>query len=101
LLPSALPSNRETADELVKCRKEWQQALESWNVLESQQVKEWQAEARRADLLHVLKVRFEKEVPADIVAAVQALSDWDELSRWFDAALKAESLDAFRAVVEH
>lgn len=26
--------------ELAKCRHEWQQALEGWNVLESQQVKE-------------------------------------------------------------
>jgi hypothetical protein len=94
--------------ELAKCRTDWQQALEGWNVLESQQVKEWQAAARtearletkRADLLQVLRGRFRKEIPADLVAAVQALTDWDELSRWFDAAVQAKSLAAFRTAIQ-
>jgi hypothetical protein len=83
--------------------------LEGWNVRESQQVLEWQAEARkeglvegkvqdaREKLLQVLQVRFGMDVPADFSAQVQAQDDLNVLNRWFQQALTAATLDDFRA----
>lgn len=86
--------------ELTHCVTQWQQALEGWNVRESQVVLGWKLEARRADLLHVLRVRFRTEVPADLAAVVEGISDPDELTRWFNAALTSDSLEEFRAAVQ-
>jgi hypothetical protein len=97
--------------ELTDCRPVWQKALEGWNVRESQQVLEWQAEARkeglvegkveeaRAKILRVLQVRFGADVPADLSALVEAQANLDVLNRWFDQALTAATLDDFRAAV--
>ncbi len=67
----------------------------------SQVVEEWReegrVEAQRAALLRALTLRFRSPVPADLVAAVEALTTMQELSRWFDASLTAASLDEFRA----
>jgi hypothetical protein len=108
------PSNRLRADyaglalifaELAGCRNEWYQALEEWNMRQSQQVLEWKREERvesvRDCLLHTLEVRFQTAVPADLAAAVQTVINLDQLNQLFDAALRAESLDAFRAAVQH
>ena len=78
---------------------EWRQALEGWNMRESQQVLEWQAETKRADLLRLLELRFQALVPGELIAAVEALTEWEELSRWFDAAATAASVEEFRARV--
>ena len=75
--------------ELTDCRPLWKQALEGWNVEQSLQVLEWQAEARRegelagrregelagrrADLLRALRLRFKKKVPAKLAAAIEGL----------------------------
>src|SRR5262249_41042226 len=99
--------------ELAGCRPAWQQALRGWNMERSQQVLEWQAEARqegrlagrqegqmeskRADILALLRLRLRTEVPADIGAAVTALTGLPTLSRWFELAATTDSLDAFRA----
>jgi hypothetical protein len=78
---------------------------------QSQQVLEWQAQARqegrqegerersRALVLRALELRYRTPVPADLAAAVAALNDLGELSRWFDATLTNDTLDAFRAEV--
>jgi hypothetical protein len=95
--------------ELTGFKSEWQKALEGWNVRQSQQVLEWQAEARvegmfqarRDFLLRLLQLRFPVEIPADLKAAIEAMADPEELTRWFDAAATAPSLDAFRAAVRH
>lgn len=83
---------------------QWKQALEGWNVRVSRQMQEWQNEAvittRRADLLRVLEKRGKGPVPGDLVEAIQATEDVELLSRWFDAALDANSLDDFRAAVQ-
>lgn len=113
-LAEAEPESRLRADyaglalvfaDLAGRRNEWRQALEGWNVLRSQQVLEWQAAARvdtrRADLRDVLQARFRTPVPADLAAAIEALNNLDELSRWIGVASTAESLDAFRAAVHH
>jgi hypothetical protein len=79
---------------------EWKKALEGWNVRESQQVQEWQAEARRADLLRALEKRCKAPVPSDLAEAIQAAQDMDLLLRWFDAALEANTFDDFRAATQ-
>jgi hypothetical protein len=74
---------------------------------QSQQVLEWQREARietelqtrRADLLEALEVRFQS-VPEDLARIIAELTDLAELRRWFRAALQADSLNAFRAAVQ-
>lgn len=53
-------------------------------------------EARRADLMRVFSLRFRGILPLDLVAAVRDSDDYDRLGRWFDAALLAPSLEAFR-----
>jgi hypothetical protein len=85
--------------ELASRRPLWQQALEGWNVKTSQQVLEWQAEARQSDLLRLLERRFRTPVPADLAKVIAELYDHDQLTRWFDALVAADSLDAFRAAV--
>ena len=74
---------------------------------ESQQVLEWQREARieaelqtrRADLLEALEIRF-RSVPQDLARLIAELTDLAALRRWFRAALQADSLDGFRAAVQ-
>ncbi len=82
----------------------WKRALEGWNVRVSQQVLEWQTEAKvdllRAKLLRVLEVHCEAKSPTDVASAVQASADLEQLSRWFDAALMAKSYDEFRAAIK-
>jgi hypothetical protein len=72
---------------------------------ESTIIAEWMAEgeargmaqARRSDLFEVLELRFGAPIPTDLVAAIEGQADVDVLSRWFKAALKSETLDAFRS----
>jgi hypothetical protein len=90
--------------ELSGVWQQWKQALEGWNVRVSQQVQEWQNEAelkrQRANLLRALEMRGKGPVPSDLAEAIQATGDMDLLSRWFDAALQANSFDEFRAAVQ-
>jgi hypothetical protein len=85
----------------------WRTALQGWNMRQSQQVLEWQEEARkearveqaREDLLQALELRFGAPVPADLAAAINAHENLQELKRWFVASQTTPSLDAFRAAV--
>jgi hypothetical protein len=98
--------------ELAGVWSAWKQALEGWNVKVSQQVLEWQAEARaegraeaeltnqRKNLLRVLETHCNGSVPADVADAIHATADMSILVRWFDAALQANSFDEFRAAVQ-
>jgi hypothetical protein len=83
--------------------KEWKQALEGWNVRESQQVLEWQAEAvvktRQADLLRFLERRCKASVPNDLADTIQSTQDVNLLLRWVDAAADVNSFDDFRAAM--
>ena len=91
----------------------WKQALEGWNVKVSQQVLEWQAEARaearveaelktqRANLLRVLEKRCKAPVPSDLAEAIQATADMNVLTRWFDAAVDANSFDVYRLAIKN
>ncbi len=86
----------------------WKRALEGWNVRVSQQVLEWQAEARaeavvktqRAVILRVLELHCGSKAPADVVSAVQSSEDTEQLTRWIDAAATAKSYDEFRAALK-
>lgn len=94
--------------ELPGVWNEWKQALEGWNVRTSQQVQEWQAEARaegvlanqRSNLMLLLEERFKAPVPRDIANLVQGTQDMNTLLRWFKTAIKANSLDEFRAATQ-
>jgi hypothetical protein len=86
--------------ELPDVRREWKQALEGWNVRVSQQVLEWQAETRRADVLRLLEKRLKMPVPDDLVEAIQATEDMSVLVRWFDSAVEANSFEEFRAAMQ-
>ncbi len=85
-------------------RKEWQEALKGWNVVESQQVLEWIAEGEAKGeikgetnaLLAVLASRFSPGAPAEVAAAIRAVQDLERLRNWIHAAATAASLDAFR-----
>lgn len=89
-------------------RELWKQALEGWNVRVSQQVQEWKDEGRvegelkkqREVLLLALETRGKGPVPGDLVELIQTTEDMDLLSRWFRAALVANSFDEFRAAVQ-
>ena len=93
--------------ELAGRRPVWRQALEGWNMQVSQQVLEWQAEARveaelarsRRDILRAIELRFHTPPPFDLTAAVSTLTDLNELSRWFDIAITSDTLDAFRTAI--
>jgi hypothetical protein len=69
-------------------------------VREFQQVLEWQAEARRADLLRFLEKRCKGPVPSDVAEAIEATRDMNTLLRWVDAAAEASSYDDFRAAMQ-
>jgi hypothetical protein len=86
--------------ELAGRRAEWKQALEGWNMRQSMVITEWQDEARRADILRALRLRFHTEAPPDLEAAINGIPDEEELNRWFDAAVTAASLDDFRTIVQ-
>src|SRR5262249_53542999 len=85
--------------ELAGTAAVWRKALKRWNMKESPQVLEWQAEARmetRAeDVRRAVRLRFGTPVPADLEDQLAAIKSEAELERWFDASLTAPSLDAF------
>jgi hypothetical protein len=93
----------------------WEKALEGWNVIESEVVKEWQAVARaegvakgraegRAEgrvegaaalVIAVLEGKFGK-VPSEVEAAVRGCSDLSKLQAWATHAVNTSTLEAFR-----
>lgn len=104
----------------VGCLPAWKQALEGWNVWQSQVIKEWkdatrqeglqegrlqgqlegQLEASRGQLLKLLRTRFQSEVPADLTQTIEQTTKLETLSQWFDSALTASTLEAFRSAVQ-
>jgi hypothetical protein len=74
---------------------------------ESQVIKGWMdegkviglVEARRADLLEVIRVRLQDPVPESVRVAVEGTNDPVTLDRWFKAALRSNTLAEFRAAM--
>jgi hypothetical protein len=74
---------------------------------ESQVIKGWMdegkviglVEARRADLLEVIRVQLQDPVPESVRVAVEGTNDPGTLERWFKAALTANTLAEFRAAM--
>ncbi len=81
----------------------WKQALEGFHVEEISIVREWRDKARaeesRTDLLKVLRKRLAPEGAGDLEQVIQQTTDLGLLRRWFDAALDAPSLEAFRTAI--
>ncbi len=71
---------------------------------ESQQVLEWQPEARVkekiAAILTALEVRLNGPVPKDIAEAINAETNGPRLGDWFRHALKTKSYDEFRTALQ-
>ena len=78
----------------------WKEALKGWNMKVSQQVLEWQAEAKTEAkieaILEVLAARFSETLPTDLTEIIQKNHDLKTLSDWLKQASKANSLDDFR-----
>ncbi|MBY0461045.1 MAG: hypothetical protein K2V38_27300 [Gemmataceae bacterium] len=55
-------------------------------------------EARREDLLKLLRVKF-VTLPPELTSAVRNERALDPLSRWYDAALAAPTLEAFAVLI--
>ena len=84
--------------EAAGCHAAWKKALEGWNVIQSKQVLEWQAQARTethaADLLEALQERL-GPLPTEVVEQVRSERDDTVLRRWFKLALHATTLNQF------
>lgn len=85
--------------DLARCLAPWKRALMGWNMRQSVVVNEVRAEVLREKVQRALELRFRTSVPADLAAGLAAITELDELSRWFDASQTANSLDEFRAAV--
>ena len=93
--------------ELAGCRPAWQEALENWDMKESQLVLEWTAEAklagkveaRQESLLQVLDSRFPGAVPSEVRELIAKQNSLQMLDDWFQTALQTLSIDSFRAHV--
>jgi hypothetical protein len=81
--------------EAAGCHAAWKQTLKEWNMIQSQQVLEWQAEARAEGTLDVLEAKF-GGVSEEVASAVRATTDMARLKNWTVLAAKAPSLEQFR-----
>ena len=55
-------------------------------------------EARREDLLKLLRVKFHN-LPPELTSAVRGTDQIDHLTRWFEAALGAPTLEVFAVMI--
>jgi hypothetical protein len=111
-IASAEPDAKKRADygglalvfaEAANSATAWKKALEGWNVIQSQQVLEWQAQARKEGrdegrkeaLLDLLQDKF-GAVPGEVAAAVRSEADQGKLRRWSTIAGRVDSLEQFR-----
>ncbi|MCI0700066.1 MAG: hypothetical protein L0241_03150, partial [Planctomycetia bacterium] len=55
-------------------------------------------EARREDLLKLLRIKF-VTLPPELTAAVRGEKQLEPLTRWFEAALAAPTLEGFAVLI--
>lgn len=55
-------------------------------------------EARREDLLKLLRVKFHN-LPPELTATIRGSSELEMHTRWYDAALAAPTLEAFAVLI--
>jgi hypothetical protein len=83
-------------------RGPWDEALRVWNVVRSTHVLEWQAQAKTVQLgdsvLRLLELRF-GAIPPEPLTEVHTTRDMSVLQSWFDAVVRAGTLDEFRTAV--
>jgi hypothetical protein len=84
-------------------RAAWQKALEGFSMIESPIIADLLAEAKieekvatQVETLLRLILRRYKELPEEVSATVRACTDRDQLNRWLDSVVEAESLAQFR-----
>jgi hypothetical protein len=102
-LVSALPEARRAEftglalvfAEAARRRGVWKKALGGWNVRQSKQVLEWQAEFGAEMLIEILESKFGK-LPEDIDSALRALTSVPRLKGLGPLAARANSLEQFR-----
>ncbi len=67
-------------------------------------IEEWIAKgellAGRKCVLRALRIRCRRPVPRDLAAAVEGMTDIDELDQWLVASLHVNTYTAFRAAIE-
>jgi hypothetical protein len=89
--------------EAAGCAPAWKNALKEWNVKQSQQVLEWQAEAKaeaKAEaVLEVLATRLATEIPSELAEHVRSVHDLGTLTNWLKVASTTPSLDDFRRAI--
>jgi hypothetical protein len=85
----------------------WSDGLKEWDMIESQLVWEWTADARRETelatrremLLTTLTERFPEPLPQEVADLIARQDSTELLRDWFRAALRASSLEEFLAVL--
>jgi hypothetical protein len=86
----------------------WSDAIKEWNMIESQLVWEWTADARREselatrreDLLLTLRARFRDPLPEEVVVLINRQDSHELLRDWFSAALRTSTLEEFITVLK-
>jgi hypothetical protein len=73
----------------------WKKALTGWNMRQSKQVLEWQAQFAGEMLVEMLEGRF-GELPEDLISALRALTSAPRLKTLASLAGRARSLEEFR-----
>jgi flagellar biosynthesis/type III secretory pathway protein FliH len=51
-------------------------------------------EARRSDLLKILRMRF-PDIASDITTGIRGMKDLDQMTRWLEVALTAPTMEMF------
>jgi hypothetical protein len=93
--------------ELTKELVNWQHALEGWEMKESQTILGWMregkekgiVEAHRADVIDLIRLRFQDPVPEPLRLAIEGTNDPDTLRRWLRAAATSTTLEELRATM--
>lgn len=90
-------SRRDAGRITPSSRPLWESALGEWNVRESVVLTRFINEGRDSAIVTVLEERF-GSLPEEVTKAIGACAEFAKLQEWLTAAVRAESLDAFRAL---